>query len=195
MYRELFSLSQTHPRQKTGATLLRDMLFTCGLGNFWYSQSVDNENAFLSVLKQRLTDIFIQEWWAEVNETSSHRLYKHIKTDFVYEDYLDICPNDTRIFLTKIRLSSHLFLIERGRWSRPKLEFRERKCSTCDTVEDEYHCLIECPRFAEERKNVTICLKCRPSMYEFTKFISNKNECTKAAILCKRVLNAYKEYV
>ena len=48
-------------------------------------------------------------------------LYKFIKPTFCYEEYLsEISIIEHRRALTKIRLGSHNFLIERGRWNRPK---------------------------------------------------------------------------
>ena len=131
-----------------------------------------------------------------VDETSEHRIYKHIKTFFGYEKYLNNCSNDTRRCLTKIRLSSHAFLVERGRWGRDRIDYIERKCTLCDCVEDEFHCLLECPRFNEERKGcLPVCLKNKPSMYSFVKFLSSENpsDCDRAAILCKRVKYAYRK--
>ena len=195
IYKELYCISQSCPKKITWATLVRDMLETCGLGHFWYAQFVENEDAFISLLKQRLSDIFVQEWWQEIDKTSNNRLYKHIKEHFGYEMYLNMCCQDIRMFLTRVRLSSHSFNVERGRWGRKKIEYAERKCRLCECVEDEYHCLVECPMFSEERKTcLPVSLIRRPSMFEFVKFMkSNRYEdCVSAAILCKRVMNAYK---
>ena len=71
-------------------------------------------NMFLSEFKQRLHDLYIQEWRIKVDETSQHRLYKHMKENFEFEPYLHMINKGVRVSVTKIRLSSHLFLIERG---------------------------------------------------------------------------------
>ena len=63
-----------------------------------------------------------------------------------------------RVANTKIRLSSHLFYIERGRWGKNKINAIDRKCQLCNTIEDEFHCLVECPRFKEIRKNVSLLI-------------------------------------
>ena len=59
-----------------------------------------------------------------------------------------------RIAITKIRLSSNLFLVERGRWGVNRIERNERLCTLCGCVEDEFHCLLECPRFDNERRDL-----------------------------------------
>ena len=112
-YRELLTISSTEPSVVTWATLVRDLLDLnkIGMGNYWITQQVQNENHFLSIFKQRLQDIFLQEWLAQVSETSSARLYKHIIRDkFQFESYLNLCNKSLRIAITKVRLSSHLFL-------------------------------------------------------------------------------------
>ena len=57
-----------------------------------------------------------------------------------------------RVALSRIRLSSHLFMIERGRWGKNRLRLNERKCTLCGVLEDEFHCLFVCPRFNNERE-------------------------------------------
>ena len=58
-----------------------------------------------------------------------------------------------RTSITKIRLSSHLFHIERGRWGR-KIDIKERVCVFCTVIEDEFHCFVKCPCFADIRKGL-----------------------------------------
>ena len=131
-------------------------------------------------------------------ETSGHRLYKHIKTHFGYEAYLNFCALSTRVSLTRLRLSSHSFYVERGRWGSNKVVFEERKCRLCDVIEDEYHCLIECPRFVNERKGcLPMFLKNRPNMYKFVSFLKSDKyvDCVKAATVCKNVMKEYGKYV
>ena len=116
----------------------------------------------------------------------------------MYEPYLNMCHSGLRQFLTKIRLSSHNFYVERGRWERKKIPIEERTCRLCDVIEDEFHVMIKCPMYASIRgKYVPESLKVRPSMYEFVKFLSSKDyeDCMNAAILCKRVMTEYRKYL
>ena len=39
---------------------------------------------------------------------------------------------DLRQCLAKLRLSSHKFLVERGRWVKHKINYHERLCTLCD---------------------------------------------------------------
>ena len=54
--------------------------------------------------------------------------------------------------LTKLKLSSHSLLIEKGRYFRPKIKEENRLCSQCNQIEDEQHFLIHCTKFANVRK-------------------------------------------
>ena len=128
MYNDLLVLSERFPDQITWVTLLRDMLFNYGFAYVWYDQYVFNETTFLRMFEQRMKDTYIQEWNSKVRSTSDYRLYKKIKFTFNFENYLNMDNKSFRISITKIRLSSHLFYIERGRWEKQKIEAIDRKC-------------------------------------------------------------------
>ena len=85
VYQKLLGLSKSHPQYTTWVSLLKNFLETTGFGEYWVRQRVVNEAKFLSEIKQRLHDIYLQDWSSEVNKTSDNRLFKHIKTAFGYE--------------------------------------------------------------------------------------------------------------
>ena len=49
-----------------------------------------------------------------------------------------------RSAFTKLRLSSHRFMVERGRWMKPKVQYIDRKCTLCNDndIQDEYHIVL-----------------------------------------------------
>ena len=61
--------------------------------------------------------------------------------------YLDnIKIKKYRFALTKFRLSSHQLEIETGKGKQPvKIPISDCKCKLCNTIEDEFHFLLECP--------------------------------------------------
>ena len=143
-------------------------------------------------------DIYQQEWMAEVTSTSDYRLYKHIKEYFCFEQYLNLFNKPIRIALTKIRLSSHLFHVERGRWNARKVEIKDRICSLCRVVEDEFHCMIECPRYESARVgNLPTSLKRKPSMYKFINVLKCKEpEMYKTiGVLCMKVMREHRKFI
>ena len=112
-----------------------------------------NINNFLHILKDRLKDSFVQNWHHRLTESSRATLYREIAI-FQFQPYLKIVNvKKFRTALSKLRTSSHRLEIEVGRWGRPQKILREnRKCRICNTLEDEFHSIIECPLFKDIRK-------------------------------------------
>ena len=167
------------------------------MGNYWVAQRVENEKLFLSSFEQRLKDMYLQELNGQISLSSSGRLFKHIKNYFRFEKYLDLSVTRAyRIAISKIKLSSHNFSIERGRWGRvPRLD---RKCTECNEIEDEYHCLIECPRYANERKwCLPVSLKQKSSMFGLIQFIKSEDyeNINKLGRLCYRILKEHRKCI
>ena len=142
IYKELYDMSVNSPLINTWATSVRDILNKSGFGDVWVSQTVLNTNEFLSVFKQRVRDIYLQQWTEEVAGSSTGRLFRYLKVDFKFESYLNVLNRAHRIALTRIRLSSHIFKIERGRWARTRTNRGDRLCSECSVLECEFHCLV-----------------------------------------------------
>ena len=67
--------------------------------------------------KQRQNDIFHQNVFENIRkENSKLRTYSLLKTEIGKEKYLDRVQNvQNRVLLTKIRLSNHTLMIEKGR--------------------------------------------------------------------------------
>ena len=104
--------------------------------------ALTSDNRLFNHFKQKLNDMCIQEWTVEVALTSDNRLFNHLKKKLWFESYLDINNRALRIAVTKIRFSSHLFMIERERWNVRKPDVSEQKCNVCNVIEDKYHCLL-----------------------------------------------------
>ena len=104
---------------------------------------------------QRLSDIFHQESFTEINTPDSKlRTYKHFKTEIGFENYLNLIPCDKeRVALSKFRLSNHQLMIEKGRHLNITKELRF--CPLCPKViEDELHFLVICKGFREQRETL-----------------------------------------
>ena len=68
------------------------------------NQGVENINAFIKIFKQRVKDIFIQKWNADLSQTSKAKTYIQIKS-FDLKVYLDnIKIKKYRFALTQFRL-------------------------------------------------------------------------------------------
>ena len=196
IYVQLLLLTITHPDQVTWVSRIRDLFNMSDMGPYWVAQHVENENHFLRIFRKKLQDTFLQEWLGKVDTTSNGRIFKHLKHTFSYEPYLDMPNKYYRMAITKIRLSSHLFFVERGRWTN--IARVDRKCECCHVIEDEFHVLIECPRFINERKRyLPNVLRKKPSMFEFLKLMNctTDNECRTLGKLCANIQKEHRKFI
>ena len=65
-----------------------------------------------------------------------------------------------------------------GRWSRPiATPLNERKCSTCNVLEDEFHFLFECILYNSIRtKYISAYFRRHSNMSKFIELLSSDNE-------------------
>jgi len=104
------------------------------------------------------------------------RSYADFKSDFKIENYILSCPLENRRLFSKLRISSHNLSIETGRYTKPKTPREKRNCIFCKqvAVEDEFHMLMNCSLYSEERANFIQSLEsfsninfdCTPEIYK-----------------------------
>ena len=85
------------------------------------------------------------------------RTYNTFKNVIKFEPYLDFIENTSlRKIYSRFRLNSHDPEIERGRYGTKSTPPDERLCSLCNLneVEDEFHFLVICPRYVDERNYI-----------------------------------------
>ena len=146
VYNTLVEDNNSSPQTVNWVSLLKKVLNENGLGYFWNLQNelVEDKTSYLNIFKDRLQDIYLQNFDCDLRNLSENRLYKHIEHDFYGKDYLNIIKhNHLRIALTRLRLGSHNFMVERGRWKRPTVPFTHRLCRECDMIEDEFHIFFD----------------------------------------------------
>lgn len=181
------------PNKVNWASLVRHLLMSLGFYEIWLEQGVGNYNIFISLLKQRLTDTFIQNWQERLDTSTRANFYKHIAI-FQFQPYLD--KVNVRKFnqaFSRLRMSSHRLEIESGRWVKPNsIPLEERKCAFCQVLEDEYHFVLECPAYKDLRKQyISQYHWRRPSMFKFIDLINSSNiSCIRK--LCVFVFHAFK---
>jgi hypothetical protein len=206
---KILKLSDTHPVKKVynilkreteeagqntnWALLVKNMLFKNGLGFAWIQQYIHDENNFECIFRNRINDIFLQKCQENIDNVSDNRLFKSLDSECTY--YLsEINDKHIRNAIAKIRLGSHNFMVERGRWQRPKLNYQLRLCTECNDIEDEYHILLMCPRFDNIRKQyLRREMFSRPSMYKFINFINTarENVLKRFGLMCFKILKEY----
>ena len=77
-------------------------------------------------------------------------MYEEVKLLFSASFYVGLnIHKHLRLYLSKLRLSSRQFLVERGRWVKPKVPYNERRCTLCNNpdVRDEFYITLCCAEF------------------------------------------------
>ena len=160
------------------ANSVRSLLDTYGFSYVWNNPNSVNLKTFYLVFKQRVVDVFKQNWFNDIARNGTLVLYKEFKQYFEYENYLTELPSKLRIPLAKLRLSSHQLLIETGRYSQNRTERAQRLCTLCDRsdVEDEYHFVIICPLYSHLRVSyIRPYYYKKPSVYKFVQLMQSDN--------------------
>ena len=87
------------------ATNVRDILCKTGFHFVWLQQGVGNVNAFILMFKQRIVDMFCQEWSAALGNSNRYDTYTSFKRLFEVEKYLSYLDiHCFRVMLTQLRL-------------------------------------------------------------------------------------------
>ena len=83
------------------------------------------------------------------------KMYSNIKQEFAIESYLTcVKEKKYRNALSRLRCSSHMLEVERGRHARPKVEYENRLCPKCNVVEDEIHFITQCSLYNKNRNEM-----------------------------------------
>ncbi len=105
---------------------------------------------------QSLQNLYTSHWLKQIPTERKMRTYITLKTHFQKEDYLNLTDRHLRTAMTRLRISAHNLLIERGRYIRPPLAVEERTCPVCANgqVEDELHFMTQCTKYESDRNKL-----------------------------------------
>lgn len=126
--------------------------YNLDINSFKYSEKTKHD------IKSLIRSSYVNNWFSNLSNIDKHpilRTYKTLKFDYTCEPYLlNVAKPKYRIAISKLRSSSHLLEVERGRHTKPKIILEKRNCSVCGTLEDEYHFLILCGSYENERREL-----------------------------------------
>lgn len=115
---------------------------SCDMSEIISNQYLSNLNKELSLLNNQVQD----------NKLNT---FSKIYTQFSLQNYLSFgLPKTTTKELSKLRISAHDLLIERGRYFRPQIPRNKRLCVTCNQIENEEHFMLYCSKFSLNRTNL-----------------------------------------
>ena len=124
-------------------------------------------------------DLLIQEWNANITQSSKGKNYHIFKENTELESYLKLLPKKLYISIIKFRTSNHKLPVETGRWEN--IPYGERKCSLCNKndIGDKFHYLLVCPLFQEDRCNLFKPFYYqRPILTHLAYTVSGKKSCS-----------------
>ncbi|MEE9190592.1 MAG: reverse transcriptase family protein [Candidatus Neomarinimicrobiota bacterium] len=192
MYTIIFA---SHQNGKTSKWIecIQRILEHNGLGDFWLGQRCPNPEYLSLSLSTRLRDQYIQRWATSVSESRLGIFYRSFKTEFGFEDYLRVLPDDLRIPLCRFRCSNHPLPIEMGRYDGSPRE--DRLCTKCDMhcIGDDFHFILQCPFFDTLRsKYIKPYYKRNPSMLKYGQLFNSSGRTRKnLALFIRNGLKAY----
>ena len=103
--------------------------------------------------------------------------YHIFKENIELESYLKLLPKKLYIPIIKFRTSNNKLPVETGRWEN--IPYGERKCSLCNKndIGDEFHYLLVCPLFQEDRCNLLKPFYYqRPNILKFKSLMTSTNK-------------------
>ena len=154
---------------------IKHLLCSLGFSGIWYTQSFISSNWLIKATKQKIKDIYIQDWNSTLSISSSSNNYRLFKDTFEASSYIStLSTYMCRRFLA-FRTRNHRFPVEIGRWRGQPLH--ERKCKFClDDIGDEYHYLLTCRKFTEERKRyIKPYFFVHPNTIKYHEIMNTKN--------------------
>jgi hypothetical protein len=128
---------------------VRNILSQSGFHVVWLCQGVGNVNAFVRKLKERLIDMYRQEWDGTIRDKERYRLYSLYKNVIEYEKYISFLDVYCfRVVFTQARLNALPINANLHRFSeKPEDKF----CLFSKNV-NETHIIFNCPLYCDLRK-------------------------------------------
>ena len=158
---------------------IRSILCNCGLSGIWENHTFPNQKWLSSAIKRKLIDIYLGEWYQDVQSDENYRLFK---TSLQFEPYLlKLTIKHVKCILS-FRTRNHKLAVEIGRWK--KIDHHKRKCSLChEEIGDEYHCLLVCKKLENSRKQyIKPFFRNRPNTLKYGILMNNNNTKTLSSL-------------
>ena len=155
---------------------------------------INNPQATKAKRVKSLNDLYVQDWIAKLGLSSKGRNYSLFKESIGLETYLTTLPRNAYIPMVKFRTANFKLPIEIGRWENVSLD--ERKCYLCDKndIGDDFHYLLICPFFLNERKDlIKPFYYTRPNIIKYKDLLTckNKNVLINLSKMMKSITNKF----
>ena len=153
----------------------------------------EHSKKFKATTKNSCEIKYVKHWDHNLKNSPIPRLdfYRNVKVSFGYEQYLDITNIEWRKCIAKLRCSSHVLQVEKGRHINQPRE--QRLCRLCnlDEIETEEHFLLRCTLYNHLRTkyNMNVNLDSNGLItntqpYDLGQYISEAFNTRKVALEC-----------
>lgn len=115
------------------------------------------KSTIMKVVETGLQSAYDVLWYSCISNVNSKlRTYCKFKTNFVHENYIHMLHRTQRASFCKLRVSAHILMIEKGRYSIPSIPPEFRLCQVCNLkeVEDEFHFVMRCKLYEQHREDL-----------------------------------------
>ena len=129
---------------------IMEIIVNSGWQYLWESQLAGSIPSLKNLIWNKSTDLFIQNWYSEIQLSSQCINYRIIKNTQKFETYLVKLPDNLRISFTKFRCPNNKLPIEYGIYAR--VDRNHRLWTHCDKLCDKFHYLFKCVKFQDKRK-------------------------------------------
>lgn len=156
---------------------VKELVVKNGFSNIWDKQKEINRKWFPLAFKQKISDQYLQYWNSIVDKSTSGINYRLFKTNFEINKYFHLLPNYYCRIITAFRTRNHKFPNEIGRWAG--IALNNRKCTLCreNEIGDEFHYLLCCKFFLEQRKiNIKQYYSKYPNIIKFYELLNTDNK-------------------
>ena len=153
---------------------INNTLNQLGLSYIWNYEGV-HMSQLKTYMKEKLMDLFIQNWYADIETNSLCGNYKFFKLNFERERYISLLDTDLKFIFAKFRCGAHNLPIADKRFN----PIDERcMCPLCiNAIGDEYHYLLVCPAFDPIRPKYLDEYYCsEPELYKFFELMNLKSK-------------------
>ena len=132
----------------------------CSLINnndIWDRPNILSKSSISDLVSSSLKSKYDQEWYSHISTKQMKlRTYCQFKKSFNQENYVHILNQVQKSVFCKLRISAHTLMIEKGRYSYPKIPPENRLCTVCDLqeTENEFHFIMRCKAYTHLRQDL-----------------------------------------
>lgn len=133
--------------------MIKNTFDNIGMGDLWMQHGMGQKTNYIKqIVKLRIRDIYLQEWYAGIENHDYCDSYRLMKRSWGFEKYLINLNYIQRTAMCKFRCRSSYIPITKTRFTR--CDPVELECPLCDAGEigNEKHYLTNCRYFAISRK-------------------------------------------